>query len=117
MTNTWGFMVPMLASIWIVPAPGEVTMEKYHDVKGTQSFKEYIGGVGTGFFWANAHQHIHNLPPLYCQPGKLPLYADSYLQILGDYISNRPGEPNSLANSVPVELLLLNALRETFPCK
>ncbi len=110
-------MVSVLASIWTVPAHGEVTLEKYHAVKETQSFKQYIDGVGTGFFGANAHQGTRNLPPLYCQPGKLPLYADNYLQILDDYISNRPGEPNSLANSIPVELLLLNALRETFPCK
>lgn len=42
--------MPMLAAIWTVAVHGEVTLEKYHAVKETQGFKQYLDGVGTGFF-------------------------------------------------------------------
>jgi hypothetical protein len=111
------FIVPMLAAIWTVAVHGEVTLEKYHAVKETQGFKQYLDGVGTGFFWANTHQDTRNLARLYCQPGKLPLYAENYVQILEDYIYSMADKSNPLPDGIPVELLLLNALKETFPCK
>jgi len=89
-------------------------VRNYNIVKNSESFKFYITGVGVGLMWANTGLENIGRPPLYCQPGKLALNVDNILQILDDYIDRKKDQ---LKPDLPVEMLLLYALKETFPCK
>ena len=53
-----------------------------------------------------------NQIPLYCQPEKLALNPDNFLQLLDSHISkwDIQGEDS------PIELIFLTALKEAFPC-
>ncbi len=109
-----GCCLALIAALTIAPAHAEVFLDKYQVVKDTAWFKQYLGGVGTGFFWANIQLRTRKLPQFYCQPGKLAMYDENYLQVLDNYIMNRLG---TLHDKSPIEELLLRALAETFPCE
>jgi len=111
------FFLAVLITIWIAPVYADVNLEEYEAVKGTDSFKLYISGVGAGYYWANIHLAIdRKLSPIYCQPGKVGLNANNYLQILDNYLS-QPETKASTSPTSPLGLILLFALRDTFPCK
>ena len=97
------------------PADAAVTLKEYESVKATDWFKNYISGVGEVIFWANNRMRNLGMSPLYCQPDKLALSSDNYLDILQRFIQENKAlkkHPES-----PVELLLLEGLIQTFPCK
>jgi hypothetical protein len=112
-TRGIGLLLVLLAAAWISPAHGEVFLDQYQAVKEATWFKQYVDGVGTGFSWANTDLRMRKETPLYCQPAHLAMYPENYLNILNNYISRRG---NSLSENSIVELLLLNALKEAFPC-
>lgn len=92
-----------------------VTLKEYGSAKSTDWLRNYISGVGEGIFWANNRMRNLGMPPLYCQPDKLVLTRDNYLDILERFIQENKAlnkRPES-----PIELLLLEGLIETFPCK
>jgi len=91
------------------------TLKEYESVKTTDWFRNYIGGVGEGIFWANDKNKNLGISPLYCQPDKLTLSADNYLNILQRFIQDNKALKKH--PEAPVELLLLEGLIETFPCK
>jgi hypothetical protein len=78
----------------------------------------YFLGVGRGFSWANGKLAVTNRPPLYCEPDKMPQMN------LGNYQDLVDGRISRLAKTVTkqeleqrlVEVLLLDALQEAFPC-
>jgi hypothetical protein len=98
---------------FVFSANAEVRFGDYYMAKNLEWFKFYISGVGSGFGWANVQLHARGLPPLYCQPDKLGLNADNLLKILDDYIEQKKDQ---LKPDLPVEMLLLQGLKETFPC-
>ncbi len=103
-----------LAAPFVPCAQGEIRLKKYEMVKNTESFKNYINGVGIGFFWANAYLDGKELPELYCQPENVALRADDYLGTLAAYIEKYR---TAYKDDTPLEMLLLRALGERYPCK
>lgn len=79
--------------------------------------KAYIRGVGEGIEYANTEAAGKNMA-FYCEPGKLALGADNYLNILDQSIKGNSDKMSKEAlDEMPVELLLLKGLEGTFPCK
>lgn len=106
----FGFFLVSLAS-------ADVTLKTYKSTKDTETFKSYIAGVGNGFGWANTFLGTKGEPPLYCQPNKLSMTAENYLQILQKFIQENKELTDKLGPDCFVEMLLLQGLIETFPCK
>jgi hypothetical protein len=73
----------------------------------------YIHGVGEGFNWVNGGMVSIGRPPLYCQPPKLALTAQNYVDMLDAKIKS---QENAATPETHVEPLLLFALMDTFPC-
>jgi len=103
----------MLVSI--VPLGADPTVKDYVRYKETQTFAIYITGVGDGFLWANAELITRKQKPLYCQPGKLTLQADNYLEILDRKMKDHEFVEH-IPSYFPLARVLLEALQETFLC-
>jgi hypothetical protein len=94
----------------VVPANSFISVKDYHDYKDQELFKIYISGVGEGFLMMNSYLRSYEKPPIYCQPGKLVMNADNYINIIESEIK-RGAKQDSI-----IELLLLYGLIKTFPC-
>ena len=77
----------------------------------------YIEGLGEGMMWANVRATFKGGQPLYCQPGKLSLGTDNYVDMIDHRIAalSKSLTDKELGESL-IPLLLLSALEETFPC-
>ncbi len=91
--------------------------DQIHTGCASNNIKIYIDGVGAGFSWANAELERTGRPPLYCDPIKMPLQAENYLQILQDYIQKNKELIERCGSDCPVEMLLLHGLIETLSCE
>jgi hypothetical protein len=77
----------------------------------------YLAGLGAGYGWANTgNKSFLKQNYLYCEPEKLGLNAYNYLNILDKRIEKIKvsGKPY-LDNLIEIELLV--ALMDAFPCK
>jgi hypothetical protein len=68
----------------------------------------YIRGVGDGISVYNATQK----GALFCPPEKIGIVDGQYVAIIRDFVAKVPK-----AMDKPVEVVLLYALKEAFPCK
>lgn len=73
-----------------------------------------IVGITDGFDVANLALQNNGLQKLFCKPSSLSLGKASYINMLKKY-SSMMGK-NGLDNRLLTSLLLLRALKETFPC-
>jgi hypothetical protein len=94
-------------------ANAEFTLKEYKSMKQTDMFREYITGVGRGIYWANLHLQQTGESPFYCQPLKLSLSGENYLNILDRYVEQNK---DKVKPGTFIELLLLEGLIDTFPC-
>ena len=101
--------IPLMASF----ADAEWTVKEYKSMKHTDMFREYITGFGRGTYWANVQLQQTGNSPLYCQPSKLPLSAENYLNILDRYLAENK---DKIKPDAIIEFLLLKGLIDTFPC-
>ena len=74
--------------------------------------KNYVRGVLDGTAWANADLVMSNKKPLYCQPENFALSTSNAIQIIDQKIKS-----TSPKKDLPIGMLLLLGLEETFPCK
>ena len=84
------------------------------DSQGVQFARAYISALGDGFLAVNAVAKER----LYCQPSKLALGTDNYIDILNrkiDDLSKRVTNKAQL-DDLFISTVLINALIETFPC-
>jgi hypothetical protein len=105
------------------------------DVKSYQKFPKddiskkvllmYVRGVGDALGWSNAYLTTTKQKPMYCVPPKLALETENYKRLLDDEIKMAkakvtPDQVKSLGavplNDAPIEMLLLFALVDAFPC-
>lgn len=94
-----------------------VAFKNYQELKENTLFQTYIEGVGVGYVIANSVLRVsRHQDPLFCTPSKLALTQKNYLTILDNYISKHDVKGEH-GEDRPVEVLLLIALRDVFPCK
>ena len=67
--------------------------------------------MGQAYMFANAEFEDRGLGGMYCQPGNLALTGAQYTQIIDSQAARLNPTPDT-----PVELLLLEGLKYTFPC-
>lgn len=87
----------------------------------------YLSGLAAGFSWSNTQLEVSKPPreALFCVPPKLALNVENYkamidatLKKLYDVDATNPmPERRAAIDRESVELLLLDALIETFPCQ
>jgi hypothetical protein len=95
-------------------AKAEVQVKDYDRLKDTAWFKIYMNGVGVGFERVNAYLSEVKRAPLYCQPEKMTLTSEDYLNIIQDSIRKNK---DTIKFNYPIEMILLRGLMEKFPCK
>jgi len=99
-----------IALLWSSSAFTDV---KYDDFDANRDqFTTYLSGVSRGISWTNSWASIRG-HPAYCPPPDLAITNEQAIDILDRYVQKR-GES---ARNDPIELLLLQALRDVFPCK
>lgn len=76
----------------------------------------YMSGVGNGYVWANGELKARKLPLLFCAP-KMALTQDNFLQVLIKEIKEPTNQRKEWPDDTPIELVLLSALEQLFPCK
>lgn len=72
----------------------------------------FLAGLGEGIFWANAAgSTLHQAAELYCPPKNLGLTGTQYVDIFRSHVRDNPQ-----LRSEEVGLVMMMALRATFPC-
>lgn len=100
----------------------EFSVEEYEKVRarpGTRAYEDatlYILGIGEGIAWANVALANKKMPRLYCPPPNLAMNANNYLQ-MADNAAKESHEKLRNVKEISIEILLLNELQTTFPCK
>jgi hypothetical protein len=74
--------------------------------------KLYIRGVAEGLEWYNSLVDTRQIgKPAYCEPEKLGLVDGQYVSMMKTFLAKHPN-----TKTMPVPLVLLYALKDTFPC-
>jgi hypothetical protein len=74
----------------------------------------YLSAAGDAFTQANAALEHDKRQPLYCAPSTVTLNADNYRAMIDKKLADT--FDHSSTDQMTVGLLLLNAMRQTFPC-
>jgi hypothetical protein len=112
-------VISMMLVLSALTVKGELTVKQYKERMASSealNVGAYIMGLGEGIGWANAA--AGSKAPLYCQPPKLGIGAETFLNIIDRKIE-------ALSKTMTAEqldktfigLLLMKGLRETFPCE
>jgi hypothetical protein len=106
----------LLTVLWSIAAHAQTV--RYGNYKNPsrpeyRSFnKIYLKGVSDGLVAYNASMIGSGKKPLFCLPPKLALTGEQAADILV-----RTGDAYSNPNDIPISIILLIGLEETFPCK
>ena len=101
-------------------AKAELKVKDYRKAMGSGNSmivgttKMYVLGLGEGMEWANA---TVGSMKIYCQPGKLVMRMENYMQILDRKIESMSSSGNRAEiDGDDIGMVLLLGLQETFPC-
>jgi hypothetical protein len=115
---TWSFLLSLLFSTPV----SAIEVKKYEELKRTSLsrnvLKNFIDGVGYGYSWSNTFLERRGDKKLYCEPQKILLNAENYIDIIDTQIAvlKRSNLPLQAIMETPVELLLYIGLVDSFPC-
>ena len=104
-----------------VPAFG-INFEQYVAIKASKNSSDklaieyYISGLGSGYFAANIVLKHEGNALFYCQPEKINLKSVNYMRIL-EKKAEKLKTTKVEYRKAPIDMLLLEGLRDTFPCK
>jgi len=78
-----------------------------------------LNGTESGFLWANTELASEGRKKLYCQPGGLKLNLQTIKDILEEKVKNllKLGWSLEEVDDFPIQLILLEGLKDTFPCE
>jgi hypothetical protein len=80
--------------------------------------KIYVQGLGDGITWANAAAQAEKKSAFFCQPDKLILGPQNYIDIIDQQIKERSTRMTAAKlDDSWIGVLLMMGLEETFPCK
>lgn len=95
-------------------------ISNYSRVKGSQEVGIYLAGAGGALLAANSALELNHAKKLYCQPNKLTLGPENYISIFEKRLEDNRDFYNKLIEKIgsdlPIEFVLLDGLKETFPC-
>lgn len=93
-----------------------LTVREYTNIRDSadlaryRDLKIYISGLAAGYAWTNTALIAEKVDPLFCLPPNMPISVD-----WTPLIDNEIGKPETRRDDF-IELLLLSALRNKFPC-
>ncbi|MCL1491280.1 MAG: hypothetical protein M1G31_11085 [Pseudanabaena sp. Salubria-1] len=99
-----------------------IEVKQYEEYKRTSLsrtiLKNFIDGVGYGYSWSNTFLENRGDKKLYCEPRKIVLNAENYIDIIDRQIAvlKKSNLPLQSIMETPVELLLYIGLVDSFPC-
>ena len=108
-----------LIAAMITPAHAQVTsyenaggfIAEYKDGSNIYA-RLYIRGVGEGLSWYNSLVDTEHMgKPAYCEPEHLAIVDAQYVSMMRAFLTKYPN-----TKTMPVPLVLLYALKDTFPC-
>lgn len=103
--------VLMLAS-WPARAEADAKTFLAEIDAGKKTYLYILDAYANGFDWANTDLRAAKRQPLYCLPAKLAVTAEQSGAILRQFIKQNP-----VAANWPAGMALLEAFKDTFPCK
>ena len=112
----------VLLSLLFSNSANAVDVKKYEELKRTplsrEVLKNFIDGVGYGYSWSNTFLERRGDKKLYCEPQKILLNAENYIDIIDTQIAvlKKRNFPLQAIMETPVELLLYIGLVDSFPC-
>lgn len=90
-----------------------MTLEEYRQRHDEAGIRYYVAGVGAGYFYTNLYLDEIGRAKLYCQPRSVTITGPQYGALLDDYSARA----DRRAGGISVEVLLLTALVQKFPCR
>ncbi len=106
----------MMLFLSATAANAEFSLDEYGQIRGDavkmDIITTYINGVGVGFGWADTYMSENAGLHIFCQPEDLSLNASNMVDIL-----DREIKRFEYTGNIPIELILLLGLIQTFPCK
>lgn len=115
-----GFLVMVILSAAAIlrSAHADIPVKEYarlkEDAASAARVREYIAGVGKGMLMYSIYAETKSgIKPLFCVPGNLALNEDNYQSILDGYLAAHKALPEGMT----IEILMIYALIEAFPCK
>lgn len=107
MLKKYSIAIVFISLLQTLTANAEVSVAMYK--KNPEIYRNYIDGLGTGYSWANTQLALEKRKMLFCQPANLALETENYVRILNAGIRT--------TDVGLIELILINQLIKTFPCK
>lgn len=108
------FSIIFFIAVISKPAIAGIPLKNYEKIKKLPDFKTYINGIGAGYEYMNLYLVANKMPPIFCVPDNLTLKEDNYVDILEKAIEQNHEQTSP---NVKIELILLQGLIKTFPCK
>ena len=109
-------------------ARAEPNIAQYEQFTGDQGtpetklvFPMWLAGVGLGFQWMNNEFVKRGQPAAFCAPETFGVSADQFDTLLHDFLKKRRAALDAQRQAdlaeFPTGLVLLNAMKDAFPCK
>lgn len=103
----------LIACGMLITTAHAMTWEDYQARKDERNIKFYISGVGAGYYYTNNYLDTTGRSKLYCQPSSVNIQGEMYSTIMETYANNL----GKKLKGVSVEIILLQALVDLYPCK
>lgn len=116
--NTYKFLLFFVSSLQSTFVYSDLSVSDYHKLKNTKEIVLYINGVGNGMFWYSTglkKSANDTSNQLFCVPQNFGLTPDNYMNIFKMELETYKKIYDSMGD-VPIGLVLLNGLKNTFPC-
>jgi hypothetical protein len=113
--NKWILSACFLALTAAPVAAVDVRLDSYRNPKseGFRNFNQlYLEGARSGFMAYNAWMKSHGGQPAFCLPDDLAMPVEQAEEIM-----LRRADKTSAKGDMLVSILLLNGLKDTFPCE
>jgi hypothetical protein len=98
-------------------APRPNNVGAYEAAKGSEAVRTYLFAAGQAYVYSNATIEGRKLPPLFCLPKGLSLNPENYIEIFENALPKARKIFGIAVANVTLEVILLDGLMTTFPCK
>lgn len=93
-------------------AEANISLQSINTLMSSQEKLIYITGVASGYSWYNTYLEHDGKELLFCVPSELGLNPQNYMNIFEGELKEQNYKPDSY-----VEIILMQGLKRTFPCK
>jgi hypothetical protein len=109
-------MVVALMLVWLSSSADAVVLLRDYKAAKADTEKKlnkiYLGGVKEGVVMFDAELAVEGRQRLFCMPDNLSVTFDQ-----AENIMMREAQKRTDPDNVPISLLLINGLKDTFPCQ